>query len=149
MSLLSVSWDLRVFWASLPMAAHVYLLLLTSTGFVTLCVTIKICLSLRNHPHDRVPESNMVRFRNAIFHLRRAFGLLLLAFGVLLSDMIFQSARALERYRHLDVDAGPPFDGPAGLSFIVFTAFFAIFCLLWYVEFKIQSLLDTKVLPQT
>jgi hypothetical protein len=61
---------------------------------------------------------------------------------------VFESARHLESYRHLDIDAAPPFDGPAGLGFIVFAVFLSLFCLLWYVEFKIQRAMHKKLLPQ-
>ena len=139
MSLPSVGWDLRLFWALLPFVARVYLLVLVCTSFVTLCVAIKICRSLRNRAQDGALESVMARFRNTISHLRHSFALLLLAFGILVSDMVFQSARDLASFRHVDVDAAPPLDGPAGLGLIVFAAFFVLFCLLWYAKFKTHS----------
>ena len=131
MSILSGSWDLRSLWTTLHFLARVYLVVFVGMGFLAIGATVRILTSLRSIPP---PAAEIGRFRRIISNMRQALNLLLLAFGVILSDMLFTGARALERAKHFDIDAVPPFDGPCAFAFVVLLESFFLVALLWYAR---------------
>ena len=135
MSILSGPWDFRSLWATLPFFARVYLMVLVGMGFLAIAATVRVLTSLRTIP----PPAEIGRFRRIIANLRQALNLLLLGFGIILSDMVFTGAHALERARHFDIDAVLPFDGPCAFAFVVLSMSFFVVAVLWYAGSRADS----------
>jgi len=87
----------------------------------------------------RLVSLELVRIQRAVSHLRRFLSVLLIVLGLIISDMVFVSARTLEYSRHVDVDAPSAFDVLTGFAFIVFSFFLFLFSVLWFWDLYLEK----------
>jgi hypothetical protein len=101
---------------------------LVGISFLVIAATVQILRSLRTIQR---PTAEIGRFRQIISNLRQALNLLLLGFGIILSDMVFTGVRTFENAKHFDIDTVAPFDGLCAFAFVVLSVFFFLVALLW------------------
>ena len=131
-------------WYVLPWPARAYLfLLLCSTVAITL-VAISVWRRSQRLEMNAAGLAQIASLIRLTSHLRQFLLLLFLVFSVIVTDMVFESARALELASHMDVDAAPAFDEPTAFAFVVLGQFLFLFSLLWASELSLERLLRKR-----
>jgi hypothetical protein len=136
-SIFSGLWDFRSLWTILPVSARVYLFVLLCLAVYAVTKMLRIALDPRKKADTRLEKRGP---EIALFRINQCFQLTLLIFGVILSDLLFSSARALEWHLIADPDVVPAFDAPAAFAVIVLLTHCVLFCLMWFTRERIRAI---------
>jgi hypothetical protein len=146
MFILTSHWDVRSFWAVLPVTAKVYLFCLLIAVAYTIYFLIRTLSRLHRLPQNVLSADktrlslSMIELTNGMKTIRQFHKLLFLLFGVIFTDEIFATVRSIRLYElslsgaRMDI-----FEAPSAFAFIVFVVLMFLHIFQWAVAARLQS----------
>jgi hypothetical protein len=151
MFILTVHWDLRSVWAVLTVTAKFYFLCFLVAAIYTTYFLIRTASRLHQLPRDAAStDATRVRFRlieitRGIETLRQFHILLFLLFGLVCTNEIFATLRAIQ-YSLMSLSAAriDVFEPVAALAFCTFAMLVFLHTFQWIVAARLQPYLTTN-----
>jgi hypothetical protein len=144
MNLLTITWDFRSLWSTLPLQTRVYLLCLLAAAIlsgISLSQTFVRLRKLQNSTPESEAEGSYRCLAARLHSLRQLHFLLLLLFGVLLTDEAFRTIRSFT-YSRMSIGAPSVTELSAPLLVFAFLVLFVVaflHCLQWFVSSRLES----------
>ena len=142
-SLFSVHWDLRAIWHILTVVAQLYLIGLFGTAAVMIVRIARTLWSLKQVRRYSSQEvaTTLARLASSMHSLRQFLALALLIFGVVLTNEIFASLRAVQfSFMSLsEYHLRKALEVPTAFAFFSLSIFACLHALQWCADATIQK----------
>jgi hypothetical protein len=147
MSILTVQWDLRAFWAVVTVSAKLYLVCLFLMAAYTIIHLVKVMYDLKTLRWRESDDVELLRLTLVprMRHLRQIHFLFLLIFGACFASEFFGIIRAI-RYSTASLSAARMeiFEPATAFAFVVFVALSFLHVLQWVVSSRVDTAIGSN-----